>query len=126
VARWFRNGLSVSAPFVWRCLNIPSMLRFHIPLIEPDVQISRIRLSDKVSCFRPRKIVCSHFQPDQSQGLIQDLIREACCSLSWYLVLVTQPLAKPFPGVSNHRRRVSSLMALHIRRMAFFDGYVPM
>ena len=24
-------------------------LRFHIPLIEPDVQISRIRLSDKTS-----------------------------------------------------------------------------
>src|SRR5262245_7200720 len=29
-------------------------LRFHIPLIEPDVQISRIRLSDKTSRFRPR------------------------------------------------------------------------
>src|SRR3954452_9252689 len=29
-------------------------LRFHIPLIEPDVQISRIRLSDKASRLRPR------------------------------------------------------------------------
>jgi hypothetical protein len=28
---------------------IPSWLRFHIPLIEPDVQLSRIRLSDKTS-----------------------------------------------------------------------------
>ena len=46
MARWFRNGLSVSAPFVWRCLNSLSVLRFHIPLIEPDVRISRIRLSD--------------------------------------------------------------------------------
>jgi hypothetical protein len=27
-------------------------LRFHIPLIEPDRQISRIRLSDKTSRFR--------------------------------------------------------------------------
>ncbi len=44
--RWFRSGLSVSAPFVWRCLNSLSLLRFHIPLIEPDVRISRIRLSD--------------------------------------------------------------------------------
>ena len=26
-------------------------LRFHIPLIEPDVQISRIRLSDKTHAF---------------------------------------------------------------------------
>ena len=32
-------------------------LRFHIPLIEPDVQISRIRLSDKTSrlCVRVRR-----------------------------------------------------------------------
>ena len=28
--------------------------RFHIPLIKPDVQISRIRLSDKTSRRRPR------------------------------------------------------------------------
>ena len=36
VARWFRSGLSVSGPFVCRCLTSPAMLRFHIPLIEPD------------------------------------------------------------------------------------------
>jgi len=47
VARWFRSGLAVAAPFVWRCLISPIMLRFHIPLIKPDMQISRIRLSDK-------------------------------------------------------------------------------
>src|ERR1700752_1715534 len=29
-------------------------LRFHIPLIEPDWRISRIRLSDKTSRLRPR------------------------------------------------------------------------
>ena len=28
--------------------------RFHIPLIKPDMQISRIRLSDKTSRLRPR------------------------------------------------------------------------
>jgi hypothetical protein len=27
------------------------MLRFHLPLIEPDGRISRIRLSDKVQAF---------------------------------------------------------------------------
>ena len=31
-------------------------LRFQSPLIEPDMRISRIRLSDKTSCFRPRKV----------------------------------------------------------------------
>jgi hypothetical protein len=27
------------------------MLRFHLPLIEPDVRISRIRLSEKIHAF---------------------------------------------------------------------------
>ncbi len=49
VGMW-RGSLGVaclfSAPFVWRCLNSHSMPRFHIPLVEPDVRISRIRLSD--------------------------------------------------------------------------------
>src|SRR5712671_3355125 len=31
---------------------VPPWLRFHIPLIEPDRQISRIRLSDKTSRLR--------------------------------------------------------------------------
>ena len=33
--------------------------RFHIPLIEPDMQISRIRLSDKTSrlCFRVQRLL---------------------------------------------------------------------
>ena len=55
VARWFRCGLSVADPFVCRCLTSPTMLRFHIPLIEPDGRISRIRLSEKGSRVRPRK-----------------------------------------------------------------------
>jgi hypothetical protein len=32
-------------------LAVRPLLRFHIPLIEPDVQISRIRLSDKTHAF---------------------------------------------------------------------------
>jgi hypothetical protein len=32
------------------------MLRLHIPLIKPDVRFSRIRLSDRCSRFRPRKV----------------------------------------------------------------------
>ena len=36
-------------------LVVPPALRFHIPLIEPDRQISRIRLSDKTSRFRVQR-----------------------------------------------------------------------
>jgi hypothetical protein len=47
VARWCRYGLSVAGPFGRRCLTSRTMLRFHIPLIEPDLPISGIRLSDR-------------------------------------------------------------------------------
>src|ERR1700680_583525 len=36
---------------------VPPWLRFHIPLIEPDMQISRIRLSDKSSRFRVQRLL---------------------------------------------------------------------
>ena len=39
-------SLAVAGPFGCRCLTSSSMLRFHIPLIEPHVRIFRIRLSD--------------------------------------------------------------------------------
>jgi hypothetical protein len=32
------------------------LLRFHTPLIEPDMQISRIRLSDRTSRLRTRQV----------------------------------------------------------------------
>jgi len=41
----------LSGPFVCRCLPSRSVLRFHVPLIEPDVRFSRIRLSEKVHAF---------------------------------------------------------------------------
>src|SRR4029453_12759122 len=36
---------------------VPSWLRFHTPLIDPDRRISRIRLSEKTSRFHPRHVV---------------------------------------------------------------------
>jgi len=52
----WRGGLGWTYPlagtFVSRCLTSPATLRFHTPLIEPDVRLSRIRLSDKVSRVR--------------------------------------------------------------------------
>jgi hypothetical protein len=64
-------------PFVWRCLTSLTMLRFHVPLIEPDMLISRIRLSDKDSCFRPREFARAQGQPNESQRFVQDLVGEA-------------------------------------------------
>ena len=56
----WRGGLGAAYPLpalsVGRCLTSLTMLRFHIPLIEPDGRISRIRLSEKDSCVRPRKV----------------------------------------------------------------------
>jgi hypothetical protein len=60
---FFRSNISVPAPFVWRCLVVRPWLRFHIPLIEPDRRLSRIRLSDKTSRLRPR-----HVAPERGQA----------------------------------------------------------
>ena len=51
--------------------------RFHTPLIEPDWRLSRIRLSDKRSCLRPRQVTRQSRQPNQFQGLIEILVGEA-------------------------------------------------
>ena len=48
MARWFREAMRVSGPFGLPVPEYPPLLRFHLPLIEPDVRISRIRLSDQV------------------------------------------------------------------------------
>ena len=56
VARWVRSDLAVSGPFVCRCLISRAVLRFHIPLIEPDVRFSRIRLSKEAHDFAHEKL----------------------------------------------------------------------
>jgi hypothetical protein len=55
VARSFRCGLACYRPFRLPVPEYPTLLRFHSPLIELDVRICRIRLSNQNSCFRPRK-----------------------------------------------------------------------
>jgi hypothetical protein len=47
------------------------MLRFHTPLIEPDGRISRIRLSEKVSRFRPRKAARPRSQAGEAERVMQ-------------------------------------------------------
>ena len=77
----WRGGLGraylLTGPFVCRCLNSRTMLRFHTPLIKPDVRISRIRLPDKDSRFRPREAASQHREADETQCLVQILVRVA-------------------------------------------------
>src|SRR5262249_34337599 len=56
------------------------MLRFYLPLIEPVGRISRSRLSDKDSSFRPR--TGSRAKPLQPQLLVQVVVRESCRPVS--------------------------------------------
>ena len=52
------------------------MLRFHIPLIKPDVRISRIRLSDKESRGRSREVTLDPTESDQTEFKVEVLSRE--------------------------------------------------
>jgi hypothetical protein len=70
VARLFRCGLSITDPFVCRCLTSPIMLRFHTPLIEPDRRVSRIRLSEKGSRGRPRKAAGPRGKANQAEHIM--------------------------------------------------------
>ena len=71
MARWVRSGLSVPGPFVSRCLIILTVLRFHIPLVEPDMQFSRIRLPEETSRVRSRKAALPLSKPDKPEGGVQ-------------------------------------------------------
>jgi|SRR5450631_3444398 hypothetical protein len=66
-------------------------LRFQSPLVEPDVQISRIRLSDKTSRLHPCHVVPKPSQAHETEVPVEvrGWIRPALASPD--LVLVTQP-----------------------------------
>ena len=92
-AGWFRFSLAVADSFVCRCLISFTVPRFYTPLIEPDVQISRIRLSEEASRCRPRKTGGSQLEPNQSKLRVQDVLRELLSSSSLYFVFDAQPLS---------------------------------
>ena len=77
MARWVRWAYLFARPFGCGCLNSVTMLRFHIPLIKPDVRFSRIRLSDKDSCFRPREVASQLSEADQAELLAQVFVVES-------------------------------------------------
>src|SRR4029453_11770195 len=74
-------------------------LRFHIPLIEPDMQIFRIRLSDKTSRLHPRRAAAKPGQAYEPEVLVEG--REWINSPLWSpdLVLASQPPAQPHSRV---------------------------
>jgi hypothetical protein len=49
----------------------PPCFRFHTPLIEPDVRICRIRLSEKGSRCRPREITRPFGKADEAEHFVQ-------------------------------------------------------
>src|SRR5260370_39161818 len=78
-------------------------LRFHTPLIEPDMQISRIRLSDKTSRRHPRHVVPKPGQTYEPEVpvKVREWIGPALASPD--LVLDAQPPAQPHSCVGVER-----------------------
>ena len=77
--------------------------RFHIPLIEPDRPISGIRLSEKVSRWRPREIARPPGKTDKSKHCMQSGFRKPRGPRPFHFVLGTQPLTQPLASVRVHR-----------------------
>ena len=71
MAWWFRWSLSVAGPFVCRCLISSALLRFHVPLLEPDVRLSRIRLSVRLSGFHVQHVGSASGDRIQSQRVVE-------------------------------------------------------
>ena len=100
MARWFRCRLGLLPTLsVAGALMSITLLRFHLPLIKPDVRISRIRLSDKDSCFRPRNVAVRQTKLDQAKLLMQRFVRDSVKCPSLHLVLLTQPPTEPVAGM---------------------------
>ena len=94
-------GLSVTDPFGCRGLTSPAVLRFHIPLIEPDVRVSRIRLSDKASCVRAPVAAPKQRESHQAEDLGQVAVRIASIPTTRDLMLRAQPPAEPLGRVAE-------------------------
>jgi len=89
VARWSKDRRCLLPPLSsGGALVAKPSLRFHIPLIEPDMQISRIRLSDKTSRFHPRLTTAELGQADEPKMPVQMRQWERAAPASPDLVLV--------------------------------------
>ncbi len=82
---------------------VRTWLRFHTPLIEPDMRIARIRLSDKTSRHRPRRAAPTTGQTYEPEVPVEvrEWIRPASASPD--LVFGPQPPAQPHRCVAVER-----------------------
>ena len=70
------------------------MLRFHLPLGEPDVRFSRIRLSMKSSRSDPRETPFTTLETFQAQHLVEVAVREPPVNAASHLVFSAQPMTQ--------------------------------
>src|SRR5271166_5128700 len=99
-----RPGISVAAPFVWRCLSGSTIAPFPHPSHRTGhADFPCIRLSDKTSRLRPRHVAPKPGQTHEPEGLVE--VREwiAAALASSGLVLEAQPPAQPHSRVVVER-----------------------
>ena len=85
-----------------------------LPLIKPDVQFSRIRLSDKDSCVRPRNVAVAQVESDKTQLSVDVFVGITRDRLSRHnLVLSTQPP----PHLSTLPVDVEALLESELKRV---------
>ena len=72
-----KGSLACGRPFRLPVPEYLPMPRFHRPLIEPDVRICRIRLSDKDARVRSRGLSGRAPEPQQAQRRVQMAVRVA-------------------------------------------------
>ena len=80
----------------------PPLLRFQSPLIEPDVRISRIRLSDEIMPS-PTETRRARAKAGEPVLLPEPLVRKPHVESEPHLVLAAEPLAQPPRGVAVNR-----------------------
>ena len=72
------------------------MLRFHLPLIEPDVRISRIRLPEKVHAFTCGRRLGSLFNSSRPNSCSSQRLQCQCPSSRAFLCLASHHLPNRF------------------------------
>jgi hypothetical protein len=85
----------LSGPFVCRCLTSGTLPRFHLPLIEPDKRISRIRLSEKASRLLGR------VAPSVVSGRWLEFVGSRQSPVPHYVLRCLQPGSLPSIGVTR-------------------------
>jgi len=86
-------------------LPVRTWLRFHTPLIEPDMRIARIRLSDKTSRHRPRRAAPKPGQTYEPEEPVEMREWISPASASPDLVFGPQPPTQPHSRVVVERAR---------------------